>query len=188
MPGSERELFRTHRLRARRLTIDDLPTYAALYSDEESVRYLGVKPHTNEAESRAVLERTLARNESYGERLGIWALERLSDGKTIGTIICNNPRASNGYTPSGEVPEVYSDKIQVGWHLITEARGQGFATEAGRAILEYALGELGAEEVYVLTEQPHRKSQAVAERLGLKPAGLTTEFYDLEMAHYIARR
>ena len=77
---------------------------------------------------------------------------------------------------------------QIGWHLIPEARGFGFATEAAKAMLAYAMDELQAEEVYVLTETPHEKSQAVAERLGLVSQGRTHEFYDIEMTYFVARR
>ena len=86
------------------------------------------------------------------------------------------------------MPELFSERLQIGWHLIPQARRQGFATEAAKALLAYAMGTLQAKEVYILTETPHEQSQVVARRLGLVSQGRTDEFYDIEMTYFIARR
>jgi RimJ/RimL family protein N-acetyltransferase len=191
MSGSSSRLFESTRLFARPLTTGDDPLFASLYGDDSSVRYLGMRPLTTDEQVRAHLEKTLARNQAYadrGEALGIWVLVRKDDASAVGIVICNHPRASIEGQSVGEIPlGELSTKIQIGWHLTPDARGYGYATEAGRAVLEYALTELQSEEVYVLTEPEHHKSQAVAERLGLALAGRTREFYDLEMVHFIAR-
>jgi len=62
-------------------------------------------------------------------------------------------------------------RLEVGWAVIGPMRGQGFATEIGRAGLGFAFGELGAEEVVAFTESHNRRSRAVMERLGMGYAG-----------------
>lgn len=181
MPPSSPSLFETARLRARRLLREDVGLIESLYGDEESVRYLGVPPLRDVSEAEMQLQRMLERNERYAHCKGAWVLERRQDGRSVGVILCKHPRrsAANG---------ALAEELEVGWHLRPDARGHGYATEAARAILAYAFDELESAEVYILTEPPHRKSQAVAERLGLRSRGLTTAFYDIEMLHFIARR
>ena len=174
-------LFVTERLRARRLQADDDALIFALYRDEESVRYLGMQPLPSVEAARDFLQPILERNERYAHCKGAWVLETLADGRAVGTILCKHPRRS-------DAGGALSDKLEVGWHLTPDARGHGYATEAAKAMLAYAFDSLEASDVYILTEVPHRKSQAVAERLGLVARGTTREFYDIEMLHFVARR
>ena len=173
--------FETERLRARRLTREDLELIEALYGDEESVRYLGVPPLREREEAEAHLRRMLERNERYAHCKGAWVLELSDSRRAVGVILCKHPRLSGA---DGALAE----QIEVGWHLRPDARGQGYATEAARAILAYAFDRLGCEQVLILTEPPHRKSRAVAERLGLRAWGPTRDFYDIEMLQFVARR
>jgi RimJ/RimL family protein N-acetyltransferase len=57
--------------------------------------------------------------------------------------------------------------LEVGWTVDPEVWGRGYAAEIGRAGLAYAFDELGAAEVVAFTEPHHRRSRAVAERLGM---------------------
>ena len=181
MTAFSEPLFETKRLRARRLTREDVELIEALYSDEESVRFLGVPPLRGRDEAEARLRQMLERNEGYAHCKGAWVLEGLDDRHSLGVILCKHPRRS-------DAKGALAEELEVGWHLRPDARGHGYATEAARAILAYAFDGLGYEEVYILSEPPHRKSQAVAERLGLRARGLTRAFYDIEMLHFIARR
>jgi RimJ/RimL family protein N-acetyltransferase len=63
------------------------------------------------------------------------------------------------------------DRLELGWTVRSERWGQGYATEIGRAGLDYAFGELGAEAVVAFTERHNRRSRAVMERLGMRLAG-----------------
>ena len=47
--------------------------------------------------------------------------------------------------------------------------GRGYATEAARAVLEYALGPLGLPEVLAEVDEGNAASIAVIERLGMTP-------------------
>jgi RimJ/RimL family protein N-acetyltransferase len=64
-----------------------------------------------------------------------------------------------------------ADRLELGWALRTESRGQGYATEIGRAGLEFAFGTLGAREVVAFTERHNLASRAVMQRLGMTLAG-----------------
>ncbi|MBM2618500.1 GNAT family N-acetyltransferase [Actinoplanes sp. LDG1-06] len=58
------------------------------------------------------------------------------------------------------------DRLELGWVLHRRYWGRGFATEIGRAGLEFAFGPLDADEVVSFTERRNRRSRAVMERLG----------------------
>jgi RimJ/RimL family protein N-acetyltransferase/ADP-ribose pyrophosphatase YjhB (NUDIX family) len=64
-----------------------------------------------------------------------------------------------------------ADRLELGWALLTSARGDGLATEIGQAGLDYAFGTLAARSVIAFTERHNVASRAVMERLGMKYAG-----------------
>jgi RimJ/RimL family protein N-acetyltransferase len=60
---------------------------------------------------------------------------------------------------------------EVGYGIDEEERGQGVATEATAACVEWALGEPGITAVQATTFPWHLASLAVIRKLGMKPAG-----------------
>ncbi|HWD79348.1 MAG TPA: GNAT family N-acetyltransferase [Kribbella sp.] len=68
-------------------------------------------------------------------------------------------------------PEWAADRLELGWALVESARGQGLATEIGRAGLDYAFTTLNASAVIAFTERANAASQAVMNRLGMRYAG-----------------
>ena len=67
--------------------------------------------------------------------------------------------------------EWLADRLELGWALASGARGKGFATEIGRAGLDFSFGTLQARQVVACTERHNRASRAVMERLGLRYVG-----------------
>ncbi len=63
----------------------------------------------------------------------------------------------------------------VGYWLSTSACGQGIATRAARALIGWALGELGLERVELHIHPDNERSRAVAQRLGCFHAGRASE-------------
>ncbi|WP_020574086.1 GNAT family N-acetyltransferase [Actinopolymorpha alba] len=61
-----------------------------------------------------------------------------------------------------------ADHLELGWALLGERWGQGYATEIGQAGLAFAFGDLGAKTVVAFTERHNARSRAVMERLGMR--------------------
>ena len=57
--------------------------------------------------------------------------------------------------------------VEVGWRLAREAWGQGYATEAGRACLDFGFDVLGLPEILAVTAAGNHRSRAVMHRLGM---------------------
>jgi RimJ/RimL family protein N-acetyltransferase len=65
----------------------------------------------------------------------------------------------------------HANWLEIGWALRHECWGRGFATEIGRAGLEFAFGVLGVRAVVSCTVRHNARSRAVMERIGMRPAG-----------------
>lgn len=58
------------------------------------------------------------------------------------------------------------DEIELGWVIVPERWGQGFATELARVSLEVAFGPLGLKEVIAYTQPDNLASRRVMEKAG----------------------
>jgi RimJ/RimL family protein N-acetyltransferase len=81
------------------------------------------------------------------------AIERKRDGKVMGlsTLICREHRQG-----------------LIGWALGIEYRGQGYATEAAKALMSYAFRSLGLHRIQADTSGDNSDSWGVMERLGMR--------------------
>ena len=73
-----------------------------------------------------------------------------------------------------------SPDLEIGWHLHPDAWGNGYATEAGRALVERAFAS-DIPELYAVTHPDNGPSQAVCTRLGMTDLGLRSDWYDREL-------
>src|SRR5204862_2639192 len=61
--------------------------------------------------------------------------------------------------------------LEIGWALRPEFWGLGYASEIGRAGLEFAFDVLGVQAVVSCTARDNVRSRAVMERIGLRYVG-----------------
>ncbi len=67
-------------------------------------------------------------------------------------------------------PPNESGEIELGYGIREEHRNLGYATEAARALLAWALAQAGVERVVARSESANRASIRVLEKSGLLPA------------------
>lgn len=148
----------TERLILRELRLSDLEGMFELDSDPEVHKYLGNKPVKTIEESQKILESVI---NQYKERgIGRWAAIEKSSGDFIGWsgIRLNTEFNMNGFTK-------YYD---VGYRLIKRFWGKGYATESGKAAIEYAFNNMELPELYATTEIGNQASHNALLKLGLK--------------------
>jgi RimJ/RimL family protein N-acetyltransferase len=127
----------------------DFEPWAKTMADAETVRYLGTKP-MNRAEAWRSM--ALAMGHWAIRGFGFFSLEHKATGVWVGRVGPWHPMGWPG-------PEV-------GWTLSPDHRGRGYATEAARASVEYALKELGWTQVIHVIMGGNEASFAVAKRIG----------------------
>jgi RimJ/RimL family protein N-acetyltransferase len=69
--------------------------------------------------------------------------------------------------------------IEVGYHLLPDARGRGYATEAARALLGYGFRTLKLSEIHAVALPHNAPSQAVMQRLNMPWASISTTTWRL---------
>lgn len=72
----------------------------------------------------------------------------------------------------GDSPEESYSVPDVGFAMLPEVSGQGYATEAARKLLDYASEALGIKEVFGFTDAKNIASRRVLEKLGLEDRGV----------------
>jgi len=94
---------------------------------------------------------------------GYWVVRERASGRLVGEVGLADFRRDL-VPPLGDVPEV-------GWVLAPWAHGQGFATEAVRAVLGWSDGVLRAPRTACLIAPANAASIRVAEKCGFRQAG-----------------
>lgn len=147
-------LAETPRLRIRQLGAEDLPALKRIYGDVEAMRWIGDGEALAEADAERWIEVTLANYTKRG--YGMSVIERLSDERRLG--FCGLVH------PGGQA------EVEIKYALDRDAWGQGFATEAVRAMLEYGLREHGIRSCIATVAPENAASHRVLEKAGFQRA------------------
>jgi len=150
----------TARLRLRPFTGADADPIFALHSSAHVLRYWDAPPWSDRARADRFIAacRQMAEDGS-GARL---ALERASDGAFVGW--CALSRWNPDYRSAA-----------IGYVLVEAAWGQGYATEAARAVLQWAFDALDLNRVQAETDTRNVASARVLEKLGFVREGTLRE-------------
>jgi [ribosomal protein S5]-alanine N-acetyltransferase len=147
-------IFETERLAFRPLTMDDLDDLFALYHAPDVRKYY-TEGTPNYEETRRELEWIV--NECYSKYgFGMWATILKETGKFIGRC---------GLCPMDIAGK---EEIEVAYMLHSQYWGQGLATEAARAILQYGFETVGLSRLISVINPGNIASARVAEKMGMK--------------------
>ncbi len=145
-------MLTTERLLLRQWRDDDLDAWAELNADP-SVREFFDGVLTRD-QARASLDRFRAA--IAGRGWGWWAVEVRDTGELVG--MAGLDPVDDGLPFGG---------VEIGWRLARKAWGQGYATEAARAVLAYGFETLGLPEILAMAAVGNVRSHAVMSRLGM---------------------
>jgi RimJ/RimL family protein N-acetyltransferase len=146
----------TERLWLRPWQESDLPALLAMDGDADVRRYVsdGKVPDPTAHEKR--LRERICTNGDEG--LGFWSVFRREQRNDLLGIV-------------GLVRLSIYPGIELDYRYRTGAWGQGFATEAAAACLDYAFRTLGLREIVALVYPENLASQRVIAKLGFAPVG-----------------
>ncbi|HEX7280357.1 MAG TPA: GNAT family N-acetyltransferase [Solirubrobacterales bacterium] len=139
----------TERLLLRPVAHADLDEIARLHEDPEVARFMG-------SPDREWLEGWVAGSDREWAELG------------YGRMVILDPAGGSFLGRTGLKRWPQFEETEVGWALRPEARGQGIATEAARAVLEWS-ERFELPYVTAMIRPDNAPSLAVAGRLGLSP-------------------
>lgn len=157
----------TERLLLREFRFTDVKAMFKLDSNPIVHTYLGKKPQTDISESEKKVSDVITQ---YGERgIGRWVAIEKSSNEIIGWsgLKLNTEETMNGHT----------NFIDIGYRLMPEFWGKGYATESAIAALEYGFKTMHLPIIYGITEIENQASHKVLLKIGLQ---LVKTFYHNE--------
>ncbi len=143
----------TDRLLLRQWRLEDFEKYAAFYADESLARFVGGTC------DRATAWRKMASLAGHWvlRGFGCWAVEEKETGDFAGCV--------GLWRPEGW-PEV-----ELGYWILADKHGRGYATEAGREAQRFARDVVKTPTLVSYIDPRNAASIRVAERLGGRPDG-----------------
>ena len=156
-------VIQTERLVLRVPRIGDFDAYAAMAQDADNMRFIGG------AMPRAVAWRKFLQVPGAWllQGFAMFTIEERATGRWLGQL---GPWQPEGWPGT-----------EVGWAFDRAAQGQGYATEAGVAAVDWAFDTLAWSEVIHSIDPDNLPSQALARRLGSSlrgPGKLPEPFQD----------
>jgi RimJ/RimL family protein N-acetyltransferase len=153
-------VLETERLRVRPLSA----------GDADAVRAVSGEPHPGWLEWTAATYGQLEalRQPPYGER----AICLRDGGDLVGMVGVVPSMGPFGQLPGfgGAIgrPDRLRPEVGLYWAVAPEHRGNGYATEAARAVIDHGFDELGLARIVATTEHDNLASIAVMRRLGMR--------------------
>ncbi|MBS1574256.1 MAG: GNAT family N-acetyltransferase [Bacteroidetes bacterium] len=146
-----RTIFETERLIVRLYDLYDEESFFRLNGDEEIVRY--IRPAKNREECNLFLREVIQFSES-NPLIGRWAVDQKATGINIGMFAI--------------IPVDNTGKLQLGYSLLKDSWGKGYATELTVEGIHYFFSQFDRSEIYALTESANIASQKVLVKCGFQ--------------------
>lgn len=169
-------LLETERLWLSPFSRDDIDIATAVLCDPDVMHFIA-DAMTPEAVAEHMPD---AVKRGAGGRIGIWCATRKDTAQKIGDAVLTPVPIDNGDIDwSQVVPDAYpKDQIEVGYLLVRDAWGQGFASEICARLLRFAFDMTDLSEVVATTDPCHAKSQHVLRKCGMRAIGQKRAYGD----------
>ena len=177
----------TRRLDLKPLTSEDLDIIQSVWCDPQVMYYVGDVTTPEDV----IQDMPQITSRGAGGRVGIWCISRKDTGQKIGNIVLLPVSIDEDDTDwSQVVPDAYpKDEIEVGYQLVPDAWGQGYASEACKRIIRFAFEKTDLPSVVANTDPDHTASKHVLEKCGMRFVGLKRAYgYDDQAWYELTRR
>lgn len=142
----------TARLRLRQFELDDAPFIFRLLNEPGWKRFIGDRKIATDADASSYIETVLISSYvKYG--FGLYAVDLKDPAIPIG--MC------------GLVKRDGLEDVDIGFALLDDYQGRGYALEAARATLQYARDALGMSRLVAITTAANDRSIGLLRRLGM---------------------
>ena len=158
-PGEKNITIETERLLLRPFDETDFDIIYRLYGDAEILKYSPFAA-MDTAQAQAHLDKVV----------GYWKHDPVTDLEFA--VILKDESEGRKIGRAHIHLESEDSAAMVGWFLVQECWNKGYATEIGKAILEYCFGTLGIHRVYGLCNPGNIGSRIVMSRLGMREEAL----------------
>ena len=152
-------ILETNRLYLKEYSFDDFKDLYEILSDEETMKHYP-KPYDEKGVNRWI-EWSIDNYKKYG--FGLWALFLKDTNEFIGDCGITIQNINNTLLP------------EVGYHINKKYWRQGFAKEAGKAVIKWAFDNTSFDSLYSYMTSSNIPSYKTAESIGMK---YDSQYYD----------
>ncbi|OCX51489.1 GNAT family N-acetyltransferase [Mucilaginibacter sp. PPCGB 2223] len=158
----------TPRLLLRDWILSDHQVFIDMNKDERVMEFF--PSVLNDEETLASIGRIATQMDDLG--YGLYAVQRKDDGRFIGFTGFYLTCFESHFTPC----------VEIGWRYSVDDWGQGFATEAALACLDYNKKILKIKDIYSFTAVLNKRSERVMQKIGMQYQG-TFDHPDIAEGH-----
>jgi RimJ/RimL family protein N-acetyltransferase len=158
-------MFETEHLILRRFSEADIEPIYAIRGDAEMMRF--IREPQDRAETANWIKLISSRWET--DKIGLCAVVEKASGQVI------------GWCGLWQLIETGEDEL--GYAIIKDFQGKGYASEAAEAFLSYGFNTLKLDKIVAVARQENTGSRRVMEKLGMK-FDYIGQFYDRDLVHY----
>jgi ribosomal-protein-alanine N-acetyltransferase len=175
-PGEVTLTLETDRLLIRDWEEDDAEAAQEIYGSADVAQWLSpaIEQVTDEATMRAILQAWIEAQPNFVVPAGRWAVVSKEDNEVIGGLLVR-------------LLPPYEEDLEIGWQFRPAAWGNGYATEASRALMTWAFKAGAVDELFAVARPNNKRAIGTARRLGMEWVGETDKYYDLNLQVYRIR-
>ncbi len=175
----------TPRLILREIVAEDVERMFLLDSNPAVMQYLGVKPVTTIKESEETIRKIRKQFQENG--IGRWAIIEKESDLLIGW---------SGLKLITETVNGFNNVYELGYRLMPEFWGKGYATESVKASLEYGFNDLDLNEIYAYADVQNVDSNKILkDKFGFEEQGTfidildnaTCQWYEFKKENFIKK-
>ena len=170
MGAARTPIFQTTRIALREVRADDVERFYSLFRDARVMRYIADGKVGTRDNAAASVARAM-RNYDLYPCMGKWVAEESSGSRFLGWFSLN-------YIPD-------TVDIEIGYWLLPDAWGRGYATEGATALARHGFDQLGLYRIIGVTHPDNVASQHVLQKAGMRDAGWG-RYYNRDLRLFVA--
>jgi RimJ/RimL family protein N-acetyltransferase len=156
-------LIETDRLRLRAHSADDFAACIPIWNDPIVTRFIGGRAYTPE-EVWQRMQRYAGSWVLVGH--GFWVIEEMATGRVIGEIGIMDAKR--------EMDPPFGEDRELGWALLPDVHGKGYASEALKSVVDWERRVLGGACLVALIDPDNAPSIKLAKKFGFTERARTS--------------